>query len=263
MDKSHKLAHIVAYYLSRFDKTALQNLGFKTASEAFNKVGEALGIKPNYVKFTRDDFDVVHPYRKGWHKRPFSINIANTVNALKELDEITLRGIVQDILSRRTAGWDVDDLNRLMSFFTGEKIRKNSVFCVSRGITGRKAEEYFMKWYAGHPEFFPEKSVLNDVRDHGCGYDFEITDHNNEKYAVEVKGMTMEKGGILFTSKEWEIAEKMGENFYLFVVTMTEEDKYDALMLRNPFQVLHPVKNIQTVIQVNWAVSGKQLKEIV
>lgn len=264
MEKSHKLAHIVAYYLSRFDKTALQNLGFKTASEAFHKIGEALDIKPNYVKFTRDDFDVVHPYRKGWHKRPYSVNIANTVNALKGLDEVTLRGIVQDILSQKTADWDVNDLIRLTSFFTGEKAGKNTIFCISRGITGRKAEEYFMKWYAGHPEYFPEKSVLKDVRDHGCGYDFEITAGDHEKYAVEVKGMTGEKkGGILFTAKEWETAEKMGENFYLFVVTMTEEDKYDAMMLRNPFQMLRPVKNIQTVIQVNWAVSGKQLKEII
>lgn len=133
MEKSHKLAHIVAYYLSRFDKVALENLGFKTASEAFHKVGEALQIKPNYVKFRRDDFDVVHPHRKGWYKRDLSSNIVNTVNALGELDEETLRSIVQDILSGGTASWNIDAQERLVSFFTGEKNGKKTEVYIPGG----------------------------------------------------------------------------------------------------------------------------------
>lgn len=260
MEKSHKLAHIVAYYLSRFDKVALKNLGFKTASEAFHKVGEALQIKPNYVKFRRDDFDVVHPHRKGWHKRDLSSNIVNTVNALGELDERTLRSIVQDILSGGTVSWSIDAQERLVSFFTGEKTGKKAEVYIPRGITGKRAEEYFIKWYAEHPDYFLPHSELKDVRECGCGYDFEITGLNNTRCVVEVKGITTDAGGILFTEKEWKVAGELGQNFNLFVVNVKEEGEGREMIINNPFQVLQPVKNIQTVIQVNWAVPGKQLK---
>lgn len=56
------------------------------------------------------------------------------------------------------------------------------------------------------------------------------------------------------------MAEEFGQNFNLFVVNMKKEEEGREMIINNPFQVLQPVKNIQTVIQVNWAVSGKQLK---
>lgn len=68
MDNNRKLAHIVAYYLSRFDKIVLSKLRYKTDKDAFHKIAEALSVLPNYIKFKCNEFDVAHPYRKGWHK---------------------------------------------------------------------------------------------------------------------------------------------------------------------------------------------------
>ena len=261
MERSHKLAYIVACYLSRFDKVALQNLEFKSANEAFHKIAEALQIKPNYIKFRRDDFDVVHPHRQGWHKRPLAANIVNTVNALERLDELMLRSIVKDILSGGVASWTIDDQDRLVSFFIGEKTGKKAEIFIPRGITGKKAEEYFIKWHAENPGYFLPEAELKDVRECGCGYDFEVVGSNNARCVVEVKGITTDAGGILFTEKEWRVAEELGEKFNLFVVNMKNEGESRVTIINNPFQSLHPVKNIQTVIQVNWAVPGKQLKE--
>ncbi|WP_435524603.1 hypothetical protein [Chryseobacterium indoltheticum] len=101
MDNKRKRAHIVAYYLSRFDKVALSNLGYKTDKEAFHKIAQALDVLPNYIKFRRDEFDVAHPHRKGWHKRPMTMSIINTINALQEIDERALRSIVLEYSGER------------------------------------------------------------------------------------------------------------------------------------------------------------------
>src|SRR5437868_5898254 len=92
------LAIIVAFYLSKFDKQALQNLGFKNDSEAFETTAKVLGVKKNYIKFRRDEFDPVHPWRKGW-ERPMDRRIIKSIEALQDLEEPDLREIVQRLLS--------------------------------------------------------------------------------------------------------------------------------------------------------------------
>ena len=41
----NRLAIIVAFYLSKFDKEGLKNLGFMNDSEALEKTAQVLGIK--------------------------------------------------------------------------------------------------------------------------------------------------------------------------------------------------------------------------
>jgi len=62
------LAIIVAFYLSKFDKQGLKNLGFKNDADAFETIANILGTKKNYIKFRRDEFDPIHPWRKGWQR---------------------------------------------------------------------------------------------------------------------------------------------------------------------------------------------------
>src|SRR5690606_37594280 len=93
----NKLATIVAYYLSRFDNAAKARLGYKTDAEAFQKISLILGVKKNYIKLRKDEFDPVHPWRIGWTP-PMTTRIVQTIEALQDLSEPEIGGIVQDIL---------------------------------------------------------------------------------------------------------------------------------------------------------------------
>lgn len=100
MENNHRLALIVAYYISRFDKKALDTLGFKTMTEAFNLVGEFLNVNPNTVKNMRDEFDPIHPNsRKGWYQRELRPSRLEIVENYSYVSEDALTEIVTDILN--------------------------------------------------------------------------------------------------------------------------------------------------------------------
>lgn len=263
MDKERKLAHIVAYYLSRFDKEALAYLGFKTDKEAFQRIAEALGLLPNYIKFRRDEFDVAHPHRKGWHKRPMTLSIINTIYALQEINEPTLRNIVQDILSRDLKSGISEDLEPLTLIIPEEKSKKNKQkrLYVPRNITGRKSEEIFMDWFSKNKEIFSTTKDLIDMRDYGCGYDFQIVISDKQVYGIEVKGVSEDIGGVLITGKEWETACAMRADYYLVFVSNICSDPVIKIV-NNPYEKLLPQRYLQTVIQINWAISFKEVSQI-
>ncbi|MGJ1404480.1 protein NO VEIN domain-containing protein [Sphingobacterium siyangense] len=261
MDSNKKLAHIVAYYLSRFDKAALVDLGYKTDREAFLEIAEALDVLPNYIKFRRDEFDVAHPHRRGWHKRPMTISIINTINALQDIDETVLRSIVLDILAEGKEVEVSEDLEQIMAILPDEKKKKQKRAYFPRNITGRKAEELFIEWFKRGQEEIPKGKEFVDMRDYGCGYDFQIIVSDKQVYAIEVKGFLEDEGGILITGKEWETAGRMKTDYYLVLVSNIDKDPV-ITVINNPYEKLYPKRNLQTVIQVNWTVSSKQIRQL-
>jgi hypothetical protein len=48
--ESHSMTLIVAYYLSKFDKSAYEELGFGTITATHKEVGNILGVNPNSFK---------------------------------------------------------------------------------------------------------------------------------------------------------------------------------------------------------------------
>jgi len=261
MDTNRKQAHIVAYYLSRFDKVALSNLRYKTDREAFHKIAEALDVLPNYIKFRRDEFDVAHPHRKGWHKRPMTMSIINTINALQDINELTLSTIVLDILAQ---GKDIEvseDLEPLMTIIPEEKKKKQKRAYVPRSITGRKAEEIFIEWFKSGQEIIPQGKDFVDMRDYGCGYDFQTVISEKQIYAIEVKGFLEDEGGILITGKEWETAAIMKTDYFLVLVSNINNDPV-ITVVNNPYKKISPKRNLQTVIQVNWTVSSTEIRQL-
>lgn len=261
MDSNRKLAHIVAYYLSRFDKVALSNLRYKTDKDAFHKIAEALGVLPNYIKFRRDEFDVAHPHRKGWHKRPMTMSIINTINALQDIDELTLRSIVLDILAQEKDIEVSENLEPLIKIIPDEKKKKQKRSYVPRNITGRKAEELFIEWFRSGQEEISQGKDFVDMRDYGCGYDFQIVISEKQIYAIEVKGFLEDEGGILITGKEWETAGIMKTDYYLVLVSNIDKDPV-ITVINNPYEKLSPKRNLQTVIQVNWTVSSTKIRQL-
>lgn len=251
------LAIIVAFYLSKYNKEGLKKLGFKNDRDAFEAIAKTLGIKKNYVKFRRDEFDPIHPWRKGW-QRPMDNRIIKSIEALQDLEERDLRDIVQSILQNEKYR-NSDEIKQITSLFSDDKKEKVAIGkFVLRAPTGKVAEEFFLNHF--YKNQYPVEGNIIDCRDLGVGYDFRI--ENMEKNCfVEVKGLSEFSGGILFTSKEWIVAEKEGNNYFLCVISNLS-DSPNIIFIQDPFKKLTPKKNISTSIQVNWSVTENQLAGI-
>jgi hypothetical protein len=100
MKENHSLALITAYYLSKYDRTAYENLGFKYSTTAHKEIGKLLGVKPNSIKNMRDEFDPLHDNpRVGWYQRPLRPSRAKVVESFQGMTEEELRDVVLEILT--------------------------------------------------------------------------------------------------------------------------------------------------------------------
>ncbi len=254
---NNELAIIIAFYLSKFDKESLRKLGYKNYSEAFKEISMILGVKKNYIKFRRDEFDPIHPWRKGW-QRPMDKRIVKAIEALQDLDEADLREIVLNILyyeAYRTC----DEIQQITSLFRESKNEKIAIGkFILRAPTGRLAEEFFITYFSECKK--PVNGDLIDCRDLGIGYDFRIESEKGD-YFVEVKGLSNFLGGILFTSKEWSVAKNEKARYFLCVVINLGSTP-EITFIQNPAAKLNPRKNIYTSIQVSWSITQNQLAEL-
>jgi hypothetical protein len=251
--KSNSLAILIAYYLSRFDKQGLKNLGFETESSAFDSISKILGVKKNYIKFRRDEFDPVHPWRKGW-QRPMANRIVRTIQAFQDMNESELRDIVLNILSDPKYP-DSEEGEQIKLVLTQKKRSLQNRNFILRGPTGKLAEEFYIKHFSEN--HFPAKGSLIDCRDLGVGYDFRI-EAEDAIYFVEVKGLLDISGGVLFTNKEWLTASEKNESYFLCIVSNIGEVP-GIRFIQNPTAKINPKRNISTVIQINWSISENEL----
>lgn len=176
------------------------------------------------------------------------------VRALEGLEEPEVRDLVTDILTGAIKQ-ETDNLEELLKVVSDSDEKGASKF-ILRGLTGRKAEEYFIEYYNNHSE--PIVGILTDTRDDGCGYDFEIK--NTESHFVEVKGLAEESGGVLFTNKEWEAAKQAQDKYYLAIVSKINTTP-EINFIQNPVSVLNAKKNIVTTIQIQWSISANELNQ--
>lgn len=257
MEKNNYLALVVAYYLSKFDTAAYSNLGYNTQNETHLRVGQMLGVNPNSVKNMRDEFDPIHNNKRaGWYQRPLRPSRARVAESFQDLSEEEMRDIVLEILTSQNNSFS-DSLHEFAGSIDRQedKSRDNAHVFVVRGPTGRKAEEIFIANYKNTGE--PVQGELRDTRDLGCGYDFEIV---NEKgsYQVEVKGLDGSTGGIMFSSKEWEVAVQKGRSYYAAIVRNVFSDP-DIQFINDPVSVLKPRKSIYTTVHVSWNIAESDL----
>jgi hypothetical protein len=99
MLENHRLALIVAFYLSKFNDDAINNLGYKNFTYAFCEIGKRLVVKSNTVKNMRDEFDPLHPNnRKGWYQRELRPSRKDVYEKYKNLTEAELREVVKGII---------------------------------------------------------------------------------------------------------------------------------------------------------------------
>lgn len=257
MEPNHKLALYVSYYLSRFNAQGLKNLGYASWNEAYDEIGKKLKVKKLSIRNWRDEFDPLFGHRAGWYQRPMSPSRLRVVQALEDLDEQTIRALVEDILTDSFQNKEEEKEQLLNIIVNDDKRKEESNFTV-RGPTGRLAEEYFINYFKKAK--IPVNGDLIDCRDLGVGYDFRIENENNNIY-VEVKGLSDSTGGILLTNKEWTVARKEEHNYFLCIISNLDE-KAEIIFIQNPAQKLNPKKNIYTTIQISWGVTQNQLAEL-
>ncbi|QHL88235.1 DUF3883 domain-containing protein [Nibribacter ruber] len=251
----NKLALIVAYYLARFDRYGLEMLGFISFNNAFVEVAERLGVRKNYVKLRRDEFDFVFPWRQGW-KRPMDKQILHVIEMFSDLDEPAVRNIVLKILENQEYQKS-EELSIMLQVLQDNDSKHTGNF-ILRAPTGRKAEEYFIKYF--HDNHMPVNGFLKDTRDLGCGYDFEISNVDQTTF-IEVKGLSEDAGGVTFTNKEWNTALASGKAYYLVLVKNLNEDP-EILFIQNPAFKLKAKQTFYATLQVQWNISENDLRGI-
>lgn len=257
MENNHKLGLYVSYYLSRFDKEAYQNLGYGKQVPTHKKIGELLKINFHTIRNWRDQFDPLHGHRLGWYQREITQSRINVANALEDLSEQQVRGIVNDILSGKIKE-EPEEEAQLLSIIKDDTKDTDTRKFILRAPTGKAAESFFIQYH--NKTSLPRAGSLIDCRDLGCGYDFKIESNNLESY-IEVKGMIDISGGILFTDKEWQVATEKGNNFFLCIVKNIGNNP-EINFIQNPASKIKPKKNIYTTIQINWSVTENELNKL-
>jgi hypothetical protein len=234
-------------YLSKYDSLALKELGFESFVEAFNILGYAMGSKPASIKNYRDEFDPLFPNsRKGWHKRPIRAYCLKLFEENRDLDFESFTSLIKSFFGVDRRAWSESEEE-------GDQKESESHFA-KRLITGLAAEHYFETVYSSVPEF-GEYAIENTTR-LGCGYDFRFRREPPAEFlAVEVKGLNERKGNLTLTPKEHEVAGKLQDRFYLFVVRNFQESPFHEIF-QNPISGSLQFRRIErVVIHVSWLTS--------
>jgi Protein NO VEIN, C-terminal len=235
-------AILAGLYLSKFDTGGLQCLGFDSFVEAFNVIGSALGVRPASVKNYRDEFDPLFPNnRKGWHKRPIRNYCRDIYDAFGGLGRKSFTNLLKEIIYKE------HELDVLMEEV--ERSEGDERSFARRLITGQAAEQYFKLNYK-RVELFNDFDV-EDTTGLGCGFDFKLFT-SDLFYGVEVKGLSEQNGSIVLTEKEYLVASKLKDRFFLFVVKNFKEIPFHELY-RDPLHGELVFKRVERkAIQTHW-----------
>jgi hypothetical protein len=247
----------VSYYLSRFDTIAYQNLGFGNKSETHNRIGEILNINPLTIRNWRDEFDPYFGHRLGWHQVKLRPTLVYMMEALQDMDEPEVKELVMEVLY---GGYEQkpENLENLLTIMPVEDTVIQQDTFILRTPTGRKAEDFFIEYFRKNEQ--PVSGKLIDTRDLGVGYDFKIIADKREYY-IKVKGTSEVTGGVLFTTKEWEMAKQNGDSFFLAIVADLNNIPV-IKFIQNPAMKLAAKKSIVKVIQINWAISNNEIDKV-
>lgn len=234
-------AIIVAYAMSRLDIEFLKRFSYRSWREAFRDTGSRLGVPPASMKNLRDEFDPLHPNsRQGWHKRPLRPNRQRVLGEFCDASDEALT----EVVSRLVRGdKEVEDL--VVKPIAATRDRVENV--AERLRTGRLAEEYFLHNAERICGF--SSSQLVDFRIEARGFDFGVRHEDN--LAIEVKGLKLMRGQILFTDFEWHQANRRRTDYWLVVVgSVVREPR--AVLIKDPSSSIRVVSSLRQSTVVSW-----------
>jgi hypothetical protein len=236
---------LAGLYLSKYNSLGLKKLGFESFVEAFNVIGYALGSKPASIKNYRDEFDPLFPNkRKGWHKRDIRDYCLAVFKSYNDLDFESFTGLVGSFFGL--------DANIDSAILPQEQPGDGQSSFAQRLITGVAAERYFEAIHAVVPEF--KGYLMENTTRFGCGYDFRLRNEPDDTnfLAIEVKGLKDQTGSVMMTPKEHDVAAKLRDRFYLFVVRNFRESSSHQIF-KNPLSSPLSFRRVERVtVQVSW-----------
>lgn len=235
-------------FLSKYDRAALDYLGFASFTEAFNTLGYSLQARPASIKNYRDELDPYFPNpRKGWHKRALRDHCRRILETYREANLTQLGGLIQAIISPRH---EISAFPEVQQVLCRHEADENSSFA-KRLITGLAAERYFTSRYAEIPEF--NGKTLTDTTHWGCGFDFKVTTGSDDSYyAVEVKGLRTKSGQIQLTHLEWDMAQALRQRYYLVLVRNFAEVPFQTVIQDPAHANLDFMKTTRKETRVSW-----------
>lgn len=237
-------AILIGLFLSKFDRRVLGAFGFSGFKEAFNVFGYSVATSPNSIKNYRDEFDPYFPNgRNGWHKREIREYCRNIMQKTKDLSFEEFYAIICSIITE--GNMDVGDIRE------SDIITKDNGLVQNRLITGKAAEEYFVRHYNAIGVF--QNYELKDTTNLGCGFDYKLTNGSSNFY-IEVKGIKEKQGSILMTEKEHAMAGMLQDRYCLFVVSNFREAPTHQLFF-NPLKCksLNFQRQERQVVQVSYS----------
>lgn len=234
-------AIVLGYAMSRLDGRYLRYRGSRTWRNAFEEAAGALSIRSSSIKNLRDEFDPVHGnQRRGWHQRPLRPNRQRVLDDLKDVSDDALMALVDRIIAR-----DEDVTAEAVDSMAAIPRTVHNV--AERLLTGRRAEEYFLTHSVSLVGIEVEQLV--DRRQSACGYDFGVT--RLPEVGIEVKGLKLPAGEVLFTDREWSEANTRLENYWLVVIGNLDS-RPRGRVLRNPYQNLRATCSYQVTVAAVW-----------
>lgn len=243
LDKTDKTT-LAGLFFAKYDKQALETLGFSGIRQACNTIGYSLGSAPASIKNYRDEFDRIFPDnpRKGW-QRKLKTRSEKLFNAFNSLDFEAFTDLIKSFLIPYYE--EEKAVSSIIKYDRSESVAK-------RLITGKAAEEYFKIHYI-HVEPFAGYE-LKDTTNLACGFDFKLS-YNDDFYCVEVKGLNLNTGNIIMTEKEYAVANNLRERYCLFLVKNFIE-KPNHQYVFNPLDSGLSFKKIErTVVQTSYSTS--------
>lgn len=243
MDLNRKKGLIVAYYLSKYDRKALEVLNYDSFRAAFRDIGAKLGIPHNTIKNRRDDFDSINDNsRSGWYQKELSKSSLEVAEKFGNISEDAITEIVKDILLEQ------NDDTTILELLGTDNDASNTRAYNNRGITGKQAERLFINYF-NDGLFNQYEGHLIDTREDGCGYDFKLSGESG--IVFEVKGLSSEDGGVSFTDKEWSVAKELGSKYILVIISSVFLNPKIRVVV-NPYEEINPTKRLTKVISINW-----------
>jgi hypothetical protein len=241
---SRDKAILMGLYLSKFDTTALQELGFNGFMQAYNVLGYTIGAKPYSIRNYRDEFD---PYfsngRQGWRNRKLRDYCKEYLDKYSPLEFVPFTELIKSFLIQN---YDVEEIIETI------ERKDHSESIARRLITGKAAEEYFKAHYINIRQFAGYE--LKDTTNLACGFDFKLS-RGVDFYCVEVKGLNLNKGNIQMTENEYTAACGLRERYCLFLVkNFIKKPVHDYVF--NPLASgLVFKKTERTVVQISYSTS--------
>jgi hypothetical protein len=234
-------AIVVGYAMSRLDSRFLAAQRLRSWKAAFERAGKALRVPPSSLKNLRDEFDPFHENpRKGWHNRPLRPNRQRVLSDFFDVSDDALLECVERILTG-------DEPATAEIVESVRQVARPTYNVAERLLTGRLAEDFFLG--SCDKIIGVGRSALIDQRFSALGFDFGVA--GMPERAIEVKGLKLLQGNILFTDREWAEAKLRREDYWLVVVGNLASSP-SARVWRSPHDCLTAACRYQRTLSATW-----------